>query len=175
MVVRVQPSVEALDQYKAVVLAMKVIEKPIRQAINVDARTTLSPVWKKLVTEHAGTLFDQKVLNVGTRIAAGNPPAAIAGASKRKLSGGLVPTEYNRMAEFGVDPKDRNAPSTYTRKTPKGKTAKVTRRTRVGLPTARSQGRVVYPAFADFAPRAIAYWVQSVVRITHEALESKGR
>ncbi|QIN94476.1 hypothetical protein SEA_WHYTU_7 [Arthrobacter phage Whytu] len=175
MVVRVQPSVEALDAYKAVVLAMKVIDKPIRKAINVDTRTTLSPVWKKLVTEHAGTLLDQRVLNTGTRIAAGNPPAAIAGSSKRRLSGGLVPAEYNRMVEFGVDPKDKNVPSEYSRKTKSGKTSTVRRRTRIGLPNAREKGRVVYPAFADFAPRAISYWVQSVVRITHETLEKGSR
>lgn len=44
----------------------------------------------------------------------------------------------------------------------------------MGHPRREPKGRVVYPAFADIAPRMVSLWVQIVVKSYHDAAEGKG-
>ncbi|QIN94313.1 hypothetical protein SEA_BLUEFEATHER_9 [Arthrobacter phage BlueFeather] len=172
--VRVAPSVESLRELQAVVLAVRLMGKDLRGEINKATRDTMNPVWKNLVQAKAREETDVKILVPGTRIAAGNPPQAIAASSSRRLSGGGTPKELARAREFGAV--NRNAEKTYTRRNrsrPGSHT--VQRHTQRQLPAATRTGRVVYPAFAELAPRMVSLWVQIVVRKTHEAFERGGR
>lgn len=161
----------APDAIRAAVLALKAADRGLRSDINKATRTTMSPVWKDLITSRARTTRDKKVLANGLRIKAGSPPAGIAASSKRKLSGGLVPAEAWQPFEFGADP---NKVTTYTRRSPNGGTHKVTRHTTKQLPSRMGRGmkgNVVYPAVKQFVPRLVSLWVQTIVRTYYEAAE----
>jgi hypothetical protein len=165
-----QPSARTVPLLRGVVLALKVVEKPVRAEISRETRGTLNPVWRSAVAKHAGaSRMDAAVFGKGARIAAGNPARAVAASSRRALSGGFVPDRDGRALEFGVD---RNKESTYPRRGKNG-THQVTRHTRRGLPARNRRGRVVYPAFAEFGPRLTSMWVQIVVRNIHKALEER--
>jgi len=165
----IQASAKTVPLLKGVVLALKVIEKPVRAEISKETRGTLNPVWRDAVASHARTRMDAAVFGKGARIAAGNPARAVAASSRRALSGGFTPDRDGRALEFGVD---RNKESTYSRRSRNG-THQVTRHTRRGLPARNRRGRVVYPAFAEFGPRLTSMWVQIVVRNIHKALEER--
>lgn len=173
MAARVVPSVRSEQVFQAVVLAMRLMGKDLRKDINTATRVTLNPTWKSLVEIHAQRHSDTKILVPGTRIAAGNPPAAVASSGNKKLSGGGTPNSLGRAFEFGAV--DRDVQRSYTRRNKRsGGTHEVRRHTQRQLPRATRQGRVVYPAFADFAPRMVSLWVQIVVRKSHEAFEKGG-
>lgn len=165
-------SVRDHDELRAVVLALKAADRDLRSDINRATRETLNPVWRGLVDVNATYRRDQAVLAKGTRIKAGNPPVAVAASSRRKLRGGLVPAEQWHAHEFGAD---REATATYQRRSPKGTVHTVTRHTRRQLPPRYRKGRVVFPAFAEFAPRAVSLWVQLIVRKYNEAAEQASR
>lgn len=161
-------SARGSDQLRAVALAMKLIERDVRNAINRATRQTMTPVWRDAVAANARTGLDRRVVATGVRIAAGNPPALVAATSKRALRGGLVPVETWQAVEFGAD---REKVTTYSRRSPKGTQHQVTRHTARQMPQRRRGGRVAYPAVKQFAPRLAALWVQIVVRQIHEAAE----
>lgn len=165
-------------ELQAATLAMKRLPREIRTEISKRTRDTMNPVWKSLVQTNATGRFESRLLNSGTRIAAGNPPRALAaqsratvgGAKRKRSGGGLVPSQHYYLAEFGGR---SNETSTYTRKSKNGGTHKVTRRTRTGLPVRTPSGRAVYPAFAEIGPRLSSLWVQTLIRTTYDAIEGK--
>ena len=164
-------SVRDLDELKAVVLALKAMGKDLRRDINRATTQTMGPEWKAAIAARASTAQDRRVLVPGARIASGNPPAARAATSRRRLSGGLVPSESWRAFEFGSKGDRR---TTYTRRNRSGSGShRVTRNTTAQLPARAPKGRVVYPAFADLGPRMVALWVQLVARKAHEAFEGR--
>jgi hypothetical protein len=165
----IQPSAKTSSLLKGVALALKVVEKPIRADISKETRGTMNPVWRDAVAARARSRMDAAVFGKGARIAAGNPARAVAASSRRSLSGGFTPDRDGRALEFGAD---RNATTTYRRTTRHG-THDVTRHTRRGLPPRNRKGRVVFPAFAEVAPRMVSMWVQIVVRNIHESLEER--
>lgn len=162
-----QPSARTVPLLRGVVLALKAVDKPIRSEISKQTRGTMNPVWRDAVASRARTRMDAATFGKGARIAAGNPARAMAATSRRALSGGFTPDRDGRALEFGAD---RNAETTYRRRTKNG-THTVTRHTRRGLPPRNRKGRVVFPAFAEVAPRLVSMWVQIVVRNIHESLE----
>lgn len=172
MPIKAGPTPESLAAVKASVLAMKVMDKDLRKVINDQTRLEGNELWRGLLAMNATTTMDMRMLVKGARVAAGNPPRLIAAASKRKaLSGGMTPDRYGKTAEFGV--KDREATSTYERKSRSGGTHQVTRRTRRGLPAYEPAGRVVWPAVADAMPRMISLWTQTIIRTVYEKFEGK--
>lgn len=166
-------SVTGDDRLKAAVLVMRQIDAPTKREIGARTRTTMNPVWRGLVAERAQRFTrDRKVLDVGVRIAAGNPPAAVAAGSRRRLSGGLLPADQWRAFEFGSRG-DRIAE--YRRRSPKGNIHRVRRNVTKQLPPTYRKGRIVYPAFAELAPRFVSLWVQTIVRTMLDALEKAAR
>jgi hypothetical protein len=152
---------------RAVALGLKATDKQTKADIAKATRTTLNPIWTEAISRRAGrSRMDTAVFGKGARIAAGNPSRAVAASSRRSLSGGFIPDRDGKAMEFGAD---REKKTTYDRKG-----HSVTRRTRRGLPAPNRRGRVVYPAWADTAPRMVSLWVQIAVRNFHEALEKKG-
>ncbi|MBX9243413.1 hypothetical protein ICW40_01155 [Actinotalea ferrariae] len=164
-------SVRESRELQAATLALKAADRELRNDINRSTTQTIGPVWKSVVAQHATGQMDARVLAQGARVKAGNPPTAVAATSRRKLRGGLVPVASWHAWEFGAD---RNAVTTYQRRSKTGGTHKVTRHTRRQLPPRIRTGRVIFPAFADVAPRAVSLWVQLIVRKYADAAEGKG-
>jgi hypothetical protein len=166
-------SVDDHDGLKAVVLAMKAADRDLKRDINKATRDTMNPVWRTLTAQHVTRRLDQAVLLKGARIAAGNPPAAVAATSTRKLGGhGMVPTAWWQAVEFGASRAHR---TTYQRRSRKGGNHEVTRNVTANLPPRHRTGRVLYPAFAELAPRMASLWAQVVVKKYAEAAEAGGK
>lgn len=162
-----QPSVESLKEFQAAALALKAASKELRSDISKATRATVGPIWKEEVNERAGAhIMAQKVLTKGARVATGNPARAIAGSSRKALSGGLVPDNAGRPFEFGTT--NRNATKTY-RANRNGKSFNVTRHTRRQLPPFRAKGYVVFPAWRDTAPRMVSLYTQLIMKKVYEA------
>lgn len=163
-------------ELRAAVLAFKAADRGMRRTINQQTRDTMNPVWKSLVAGNTAGLANPqgRLLNAGVRIAAGNPPRAMAAQSTRAIgkSRRLKPAQHYYLAEFGVPNPD--AVSTYQRRNRRaGGTHTVRRRTMRAWPRAVRDGRAVYPAFAEIAPRVVSLWVQTVVRTYYEAAEGR--
>ena len=152
---------------QAAVLALKAADRDLRKRINTATRQTMSPVWRSLVEQNAGTRLESRVIARGARIAAGNPPTAIAASSARALSGGLVPAHQWAAVELGMAPRTR----TYTRTSPKGRSHSVSRRIGTAFRARRTSGYVALPAFAEIGPRMVSLWVQLIVKTYHDAAE----
>lgn len=166
-------NVSGVREARLAATALRNVEPELRKAINADTRATVNPLWREAIGGRAASRLDQRVLARGARVATGARPALIAASSRRALRGGLEPATDWPVVEFGA--KDRNTRSTYSRRTPSGKTARVTRRTRRQLPAHRAGGRVLFPAAAEVLPRVAALWAQTAVRLTFEALRKGDR
>jgi hypothetical protein len=160
-------------EIRGAVLGFKNAERKIKSEINKETRQVLGKIWKEEIEGRVAGMprVDQLVLGKGASVKAGNPATLKAATSTRPLSGGLVPNDRAKGFEFGTD--DRNKTSTYTRRSPKGKSHSVTRRTTRHLPARAPEGRVIWPAFAETGPRIVSLWVQIIVRNLHEAIEGK--
>lgn len=164
-------SIHDSRQLKAASLALKGMDRELRNAINRETTKTFGPVWKAMVAQEAKTATDRAVFTKGTRLAGGNPPTLFAANSKRKMRGGLIPAEKASAFEFGSP--SRQNKRTYTGRSELGKSYTVKRRTHKAVPPSFPKGRVVYPAFAKVAPRIASLWVQLVVKRTFDAMEGK--
>lgn len=166
-------NVSGVREARLAATALRAVEPELRKAINADTRAVVNPLWRDAIASRATSRLDQRVLGRGARVATGARPALVAASSRRALRGGLEPASEWPVVEFGA--KDRNARSTYSRRTRSGKTAKVTRRTRRQLPAHRRSGRVLYPAAAEVLPRVSARWAQTAIWLTFEALRKGDR
>jgi hypothetical protein len=158
-------------ELQAVVLALKAMDRSLARDLRRDTVKIMNPVWKSLVAEKASWHMDDRVIVKGARIKGGNPPTMIAAASRRALSGGLVPVQSWPGFEFGAD---RNRTTTYARRNRRsGGSHQVTRHTTRQLARRVPKGRVAFPAAAEIGPRLASLWVQTVVRRVHEAAEGR--
>lgn len=163
-----QPSAASSEVFRAAALALKLMPRQIRNDINRETRAKINPAWREAVAGKASTEMDRRVLVKGARVAPGNPTQLLAATSKKPLSGGLVPNDRDAAAAYEFGTPNPNAETTYTRKG-----ASVTRHTERQLPWRRKDGRVVYAAFAQVAPRIASLWIQIIVRNIYEAHERK--
>lgn len=168
---RVMPSVYARRELQAVVVSVKALPRDVRRAVSQGTRETMNPVWRGVVANHARTPQQRAVLAKGARIAAGNPPRAVAGSSMRPLSGGLRPGEDTRAFEMGA--RNPNRRGTWVRRSPSGASHQVRGYPDRPLPRHHRGGHVIYPAFKELAPRLTSLWVQTVIRKTYDALERR--
>lgn len=167
-----KPSAASSATFRAVALALKLIDRQTRNDINRETRATLNPVWRSIINLNATTEMDRRVLAKGARVVPGNPTVLIAASSKKALSGGLVPDNRQVAAgfEFGVDDAESRFKG-YERKNRTGSGFhRVKRHTARQMP-GPSKGRVVYSSFAEIAPRLSSLWVQIVVRNIYKAHE----
>lgn len=163
-------SVRDSKALEASVLALKRMDRTLRNDINRSTKAMLDPLWKDAVGRNARTATDRLVIVKGTRVKAGNPPVAIAATSRKALSGGLVAADQWPVIEFGGT---YNKVTTYDRVSPKGKHHRVTRHTARQLPARVKTGRVAYKALAEVTPRVVSLWVQMIVAKTYEAIEGR--
>lgn len=165
-------SVHGSRELRATALAMRLVARDVRNDINRGTRQVMNPIWRDGVARKAQTAMDRAVIAKGARIAAGNPPAAIAASSTRALSGGLVPAVSWSGFEFGAN---QSKVLTYQGRSPRGKAYTMRRHTTHQLPARNRSGRVAYAALADLGPRLASLWVQTVVRKIHDAAEKGQR
>lgn len=167
-------SARDITELRGAVLALKQVDRSIKNAINRATRSEVGAIWKDEVAGKVAGMprVDQLVLGRGASVRPGNPFTAKAANSNRPLSGGLVPNQKAKGFEFGTD--NREKTSTYTRKNRRNSGShSVTRRTTRHLPQRHPNGRVIWPAAAETGPRVVSLWVQIIVREIHEAIEGK--
>lgn len=157
-------------ELRAVVIAFSRLETTVKREIAAATRSTLNPIWTGEVRKHVHTKMDEKVIAKGAKVKAGNPPVLQAATSTKAIGGRLRPADDWQGWEFGTN---RNKEVTYERKSEKGGSHKVTRHVTRQMPVMKRTGRVAYAALPDVVPRAAALWVQTVVRVVHEAAEGK--
>lgn len=163
-------SVRDSTELQAVVLSLRAADRTLRTRVNRETVKMLSPVWKQELQARATRRLDARVLLAGARVKGGNPAVAMAATSRRAIGKRFIPAEHWQAVEFGVN---QNLYSRYTRRSPKGKVHTVERRVMRGFPPRTPKGRVVYPTFAEVAPRVVSLWVQTVLKTYHDAAEGK--
>lgn len=158
-------------ELQAAILGLRRSAKDMRAQIRKQTREQLLPEWQQAVRERAETRLEHRVLADTARVKMSDQNVRLSSATVgRKLSGGLQPKIQYAAVEFGVD---KGVRRTYEARSRKGKTFKVTRRTRAQLRSTRRNGYVVYPAAKAMIPRFASLWVQTVVRSFHEGVEGK--
>lgn len=171
----VAPSALTNDTLRAVALALKLMPRTMRNELNKETRVMGNAIWRPLVDSQAVSKMDRLVLAKGARVKPGNPMVLSAASSKRPLrkgAGALVPDSDAAGWEFGST--SRQNPREYSRRNPKrAGMHTVKRRTSRQMPAHKPNGRVLYQAAAEAAPRITAFWVQSIVRKIYEAHEGK--
>ncbi len=158
-------------ELQAATLAFKAASRDLRQRLNKESRRVMNPEWRAQIDANTSTNLDRAVFRTGARIKAGNPPAFVAASSKRTRSGGLTPAYDWAPVEFGTA--NRSKRTTYKRRSPKGGTHTVTRRTTRQLYRRVPSGRVAYKAARELAPRLASLWVHIIVKIYSEAANGK--
>jgi hypothetical protein len=133
----------------ATIYAIKAAPKTIRADLRQQTRAVLGKEWERALDRQPASVQQTRMLVDTARARVSDQSVQLRSASSRRraLSGGATPIDYGRHFEFGSP------------KSP-GK-----------LPRRRAKGYVVYPAFARLAPRALALWVQTTVRVIARALE----
>lgn len=166
-------SAKGQPELRAASIALKRVSRDVRSDINAALRQQGNDIWRGEVAGKTRTSLDAAVLGSNVRVAAGNPPQAIAAGSRRPIGSSrrLVPDRDWPAWEFGTDNKD--AYSRYTRKSRNGGTHTVERRTMRGLPPRYRKGRVLYPAVKESAPRIGSLLVQLVVSNVMAAAEGR--
>lgn len=145
-------SVRQSAQLKATVLALQAAPREIRGDVRKQTRAVAAPEWKAAMERNATTVQQTRMLVATARITTTDMTVRVrsAGSRRKALSGGATPVQYGRAWEFGA-------------RRPHGRQ----------LPRARPSGYVFYPALAEMAPRIISLWVQTAMRVVHNALEGK--
>ena len=137
-------------ELQAIIYATKAAPRDVAAAVRRATRGAIAPQWSKAVQSRARSVQQTRVIANTSKVRVSDQSVVLTSLSSRRkaLSGGLVPIEDGKGFEFGSP------------------TAKQ-------LPPVRKSGYVIYPAFADIVPRALALWVQTVLRVIHESLEGK--
>lgn len=156
-------------ELRAMVYAIKAADRDLRRMIYKTMRDTMNPVWQGAVRQHASTPLESRVLMAGTNIKAGNPPVLQAATSRRRVSG-LVPTEHWAGVEYGGT---QDAYTRYTRRSPRGRSHTVERRTMRHLRPRRRAGYVLEHAVTEVLPRLAALATQAVVKTYMDAIDGK--
>lgn len=163
-------SVRESRELLATVLAIKASPAELRAQLRAQTRAVAGKEWDAALRSRPASPQQSATLVQGSRVRASDQAIVLVSASsKRKVGrGGLVPFEDGKGFEFGTSG-DRVA--TY-RGRRGSKRFKVKRHATRQLP-GRSTGLVVYPAFAEYAPKILALWVQTTIRTIAESMEGK--
>lgn len=168
-------SAKGSPELRAASIALKGVDRELRSKIIRATAQQGNDIWRSEVSGKTRRPLDEQILAKGARVAGGNPPQAVAASSRRPIgrSRRLIPDERWPGYEFGTD--NRDAYSRYTRKNRSNSGShKVERRTMRHLPPRYRKGRVLWPAFAESAPRVASLWVKTIVKSVMDAAEGKG-
>lgn len=164
-------SVYNSEALQAIILSMRVLDRDTKKIFRREVKAKIEPEWKKGLAENALTRTEFRVLVDTGRVAVSDQNVTLSSATVGKpLSGGLNPKQLWYAIEFGAD--DQNKKHPYERKSRRGGSHTVNRRTSRQLRPRNEQGYVVFPTFANLVPRVAALWTQTIARGIFEALES---
>ena len=128
----------------------------VRRAVNAANRAAVAWV-RPIVAAKARTDLDRAMTSTA-RISAGQTLRIVMGSSGR-MRGGIAKRDLVRAVEFGSR---REEVRSYTTRSPRGRSYRVTRHTQRQLPTYVRQGRLMYAALPQIAPRLVADHVRNV-------------
>jgi hypothetical protein len=158
------------DELRAVVIALRAVDKTISARIRKETQQALAPEWQEAVRGNSHTRLEVRALGDTARTSVSSSGITLKVASVgRPLSGGFNPKTMFYAPEFGAN---RNEKTTYQATSSRGKNFSVTRRTKAMLPGRRRAGPA-WTAAAEMIPRAAALWTQITVLSIAEAAEGK--
>lgn len=174
-------SVELQTVIRGMAAAPNELTKQIRRANN----DVLRPAVSRSMAEHVNTPFESGLILASHTVAVSDRNIKITAGAKngRSFSNGLSAKDSVKVAEFGANRekytgyvRENKSGGKYSRKT-KGSAYyhKVVRRVHRPWRAPRRGGYVFFPTVADMAPRILAMWVQTSVRMLHEISEGKVR
>ncbi|MCB7135360.1 hypothetical protein [Cellulosimicrobium marinum] len=152
------------DQLYQRAAKMEGADARIRAALSAHVPSIAGRVWtNSTVMKYAQSPMDRAAL-AGTRVR--------SSARSTTLSGATAPTI--RVPAYAVEFGDSNhTKQTYSRRSRRGGTHRVTRNTQAQLPARNAKGRVVYRYGKEAVKRLMSAYGQTVVRTLHELLEGK--
>jgi hypothetical protein len=145
-------SVKQSAHLRATVLAVKSAGREVRADVRKQTRSVAATQWKSAMAKQSRSVQQTRMLVDTARITVSDQSVRVrsAGSKRRALSGGATPVEQGKAFEFGSN-------KAHGRQ----------------LPKARRRGYVFYPALADMAPRILALWTQTAMRVVYKSLEGK--
>lgn len=154
-------SAEAADDLRAVSRAIEAAPEELQRLLAATASEQLSSAWLDELGARPATGAQQKFVLAGAR--------ALPFANGLRVETG--DGELARVFEFGTN--DRDHVTTYRRRSPKGRSHRVTRHTRRQIPPRKAGGYIAYPAANKLGVRVFAMWAQLIRKVTHDWMEGK--
>lgn len=152
--------VEQSPELQAAVLALSLMNRDLKREIAQEARPGLTALWSQGIAERASTPAERAVLVPSARVSVGDRRIrASAATSRRKLSGGLVPSEQWPGFEYGAAVKEATVHGT----SPRGKSYTYRRRVNTQFGARVKKGRIAMRAAGDLGPAIVSGWVQLIV------------
>lgn len=148
---------------KAAIEVMTTMPREAAKETRKYSKLVIQPEWKKGLAQTApgGRQFQTQLVG---------PSSALVTDSGVKLTSGRNGGRV-RETEFGSY---REEYTTYTRRSRRGGSHKVRRRTQRQFWHYTRDGHVVYPTARILIPRIGALWVQTIWRTVHEVVEKAG-
>jgi hypothetical protein len=150
--------VKGVREVRAMAQVFQDADRETQKAIR-KATTQVSPLLKQAAQRRAFDDVSRKIANSGKVTPSRKGLQAVFGASGKH--GGARLSELTRPWEFGGN---QQRFGTYRRSG-----HKVTRRTQKQIPRKAPDGRFIYQALADAAPRIVGAWVRAVVKVIEDA------
>ncbi len=128
------------------------------------SKAIIAPEWRKGLAERAPAekMFHTRLVTPSTVYVTDRGARLVAGSDRAD--------NFTRETEFGGK---RNEFNEYMRRSRRGGTHDVRRRTKAQFYNFKPKGYVVYPTASDMIPRVAALWVQIVLRTGHDMLEAR--
>ncbi len=153
------------DQLYQRAAKMEGAEARVRSALTAHVPPIAGRIWNDgTALQYADTRMDRAAL-AGTSVRSSARSTTLRGATRPRIPG-LDPA----AVEFG----DGNQqPVTYSRRSRRGGTHRVTRNTQAQLPARNRKGRVIYRYGKEAMRRLKSAYSQTVARTLHDMLEGK--
>ncbi len=167
-------SVTGSRELQAVVLALKNVDKTLRPEMYARTRQHILPDWSTGIQERInareGAKLHSALLMKGTRVGVGTQGVKVEAATSSKAirkGSTLKPSANFYLAEFGANPKEvtvngRRGATSYTYK----------RTVNTPFLSRSRKGRFTYRVAENIVSRSVAMWVQTVVQVISEAVET---
>lgn len=148
--------------------ALPQLGEDIQARIRSASEQQLAAGWQEELNARSGFSPQQRsIVAAAPSVLAYNGGLAVQTGGQGKLG------HLTRAFEFGS--LNRETFVTYTRKSRKGGTHKVRRRTSRQIPPRSQTGWIAYPAAGRWSARAFSMFLQIVVKASHDAVEGKSR
>jgi len=167
-------SAKASVEVRAAAAAFRLADKQIRKIVTTETKAAFTDDWRREVRRDAampphGRERARLLRNAGSVNIIGTQPLVLAAYKSGFLGSGtsrIAAKEMFGPFEFGDG---RKTFERYSTNSPRNRRYTVRRRTQEQLPPRQSEGYSVYPLAAQFIPRMVSFWVQSIIRAYYDA------